>query len=392
MEVITQTVLHTLEHTVSQHRVRVRHINTRVNRSQDERERFRLRKLSALAAQFSRSAIAAAQSYEAYYPISQNRIGVLRDLVLLLPFRLLGHRITIHLHGAALDDFLSKQPAWLRRAISFIVSRNQSSGIVLTESLRKCLEPIIAPENIRIVPNTVRIPATAASDEIVATADSLRVLFLGTLMPIKGYRELIIAVNELAQEGLDVTLDLAGELRSQADSRWLRENASGPHVRYHGPVARDRKWQLMRETNVIAIPSTALEGQPLAVLEGMATGHAIIATAQGGIAETVADAAVLLPPVRGPLLVTELRRGLHSLASPASRTALTTRAHERFQAEFSPGRFADRWLDAIVRPADPENGNCKSGRVVQGRALQCGASPDADQSPLIARPDTSTDD
>jgi glycosyltransferase involved in cell wall biosynthesis len=355
MEAITQTVLHTLEHNVPQHRVRARHINTRVNRSQDERERFHLRKLSALAVQFSRSTMAAAQSYEAYYPISQNRIGLLRDLVLLLPFRLLGRRITIHLHGAALDDFLSKRP-WVRLALSFTVSRKQSSGIVLTESLRKCLEPIIAPENIRIVPNTVRIPATAASDEIVATAESLRVLFLGTLMPIKGYRELIIAVNELVQEGLDVTLDLAGELRSQTDSRWLSENVSGPHVRYHGPVAGDRKWQLLRQTNVIAVPSTAPEGQPLALLEGMATGHAIIATAQGGIAETVADTAVLLPPVRGPLLVTELRRGLRSLASPASRWPLTTSACERFQAEFSPVRFADRWLDAVVSPPYSENG------------------------------------
>lgn len=348
VETMTQAVLTGLASDVSPRRVRVRHINTRVNRWQSERERFRWRKLGPLGRQLAQSTAAAAARYDAYYPVSQNRIGLLRDLVLLLPFRLLGRHVTIHLHGAALDKALLQQPAWLRRALSFTVPRNRSSGIVLAESNRRCLEPLIDPANIRVVPNSVWIPSTAACEEVVATAQTVRVLFLGTLMPTKGYRELLLAVRELIDEGLDITLDLAGEPLSDSDASWLEPHLSEPRIRYHGHVSGERKWQLMRETNVMAAPPTAPEGQGLTVLEAMATGHALIATAQeGGIAETVGDTGVLLPPVRGRMLVTELKQALRSLADPAARRTLAARAEQRFSLKFSPDAYLGQWLDAV---------------------------------------------
>ena len=42
--------------------------------------------------------------------------------------------------------------------------------------------------------------------------------------------------------------------------------------------------------DVMALPSTVPEGQPLAILEGMAAGCAILTTAQGSIVDTVGDA------------------------------------------------------------------------------------------------------
>jgi glycosyltransferase involved in cell wall biosynthesis len=208
--------------------------------------------------------------------------------------------------------------------------------------------PIIDPANIRVVPNTVRIPNSAECEETVATSETVRVLFLATLMPTKGYRELVTAVHHLINEGFDITLDLAGEPWSDSDARWLQQHLFEPGLRYHGPLVGEQKWRLMRETNVIAVPSTAPEGQPLTVLEAMATRHALIATAQGGIAETVGDAAVLLAPASGRMLVADLKQALRSMADPAARAGLTARAHQRFTLEFSADAYLERWLNAIV--------------------------------------------
>ncbi len=158
VETITQTLLSELERLGSRAGLRYRHVNAAVNRTQRAREAFQPRKLVLLLGQPARGGLLALRGYDGYYPISQNRVGLLRDMALLLPFRLTRRTVTIHLHGGALDRVLQEQPRWMRRLVHAVVGRPDAYGIVLTSSLRHCLEPLVNTHRIVVVPNTVPAP------------------------------------------------------------------------------------------------------------------------------------------------------------------------------------------------------------------------------------------
>ena len=66
-----------------------------------------------------------------------------------------------------------------------------------------------------------------------------------------------------------------------------RARALGSAVDFRGSLAPSIVADLERRASVVAIPSTAPEGLSLVALEAMARGTIVVATACGGLAETV---------------------------------------------------------------------------------------------------------
>ena len=322
-----------------------RHVDTSISRRIDERERLTARKALVVVAQAARSAWLAARGYDVYAPVSQNRIGLVRDLALLAPFRLARRRIVIHLNGGALDSVLAEQPWWLRRALRWLVGRGDARGIVVAPSLRRCLEPLLPPERIFVVHNPVEdvLPTGAKPPQ-----PPLRVLFLATVMQTKGYRELVEAVVALADDGVPIVLDVAGLPFRDADARWV-EAVSHPAVAWRGHLDGAAKRDALAQAHVVAQPSTAPEGQPFTILEAMAASCAIVATSWPGIAATVGDReAILLPAAGGPALRSALERALRQLAEDPSRPAeLGRAARVRYEREYTPELFFRAWLRAV---------------------------------------------
>jgi glycosyltransferase involved in cell wall biosynthesis len=319
-----------------------------ISSSLSDRERFSVRKVVRLAGQVVRSARLAASGFDAYYPISQNRMGLLRDLALLAPFRIARRRIVVHLHGGLLDRFLACEPAWLRRTIRWALSGPEAGGIVLTPSLRHCLEPLVPQERISVVPNTALAPAWVARKD---REDNLRVLFMSTLIETKGYRELAAAVAALAARGAKVELDIAGEPYAPGDVEWMGGFGSHPAVRFRGRLDGDDKWEAFRRADVFALPTTyPPEGQPISIIEAMAAACAILATEREGIADMVGpDQGVLIPARVGPVLQSDLERVILELAANRDRTArLGQAARARYEAELSPELFIGFWLEALT--------------------------------------------
>jgi glycosyltransferase involved in cell wall biosynthesis len=344
METITQTLLWALGRLGPVTGLCYRHVNTAVNRSQREQSTFRLHKLVRLWWQLALASAVAVQGYDAYYPISQNRIGLLRDIVLLLPFRLTRRAIILHLHGGALDQVLRAETWWMRTVVRAVAGGPRAYGIVLTPSLRRCLEPLVRTERIGILPNAVLTPAHRG--ESADRRGTLRVLYLSTLIPSKGYRELVRAVSALARAGVDVQLDLAGEPASQQDDAWIETYAADPAIQFRGPLIGAAKWNALDRAHVLALPSIEPEGQPLAILEGMACGCAILTTAQGGISETVDQSeGAVLERVDHSSLEAEIRRVLTDWSEDREALARAgNAARARFERTHSPEPFIQRWL------------------------------------------------
>ena len=116
----------------------------------------------------------------------------------------------------------------------------------------------------------------------------------------------------------------------------VRELGLGDAVTVTGFVANP--FPLVRRLDVLAHPARR-DPFPLALLEGMALGRPIVASAVGGIPEMIEDgvSGLLVPPDDAGALSAAL---IALLRDPGRRTRLGTAARERLETRFSPAQFA----------------------------------------------------
>ncbi|MEV4106457.1 glycosyltransferase [Nonomuraea sp. NPDC049695] len=118
------------------------------------------------------------------------------------------------------------------------------------------------------------------------------VVCLARMRSVKGQSFLLDAGVLLAAQGTPCTLVLVGD--GPEEDR-LKEHASGldVDVRFVGPAKDPRGW--LTRADVVVLPSIS-EGLSNAVMEAMAQGRPIVATAVGGTPELLEDRGVLVPP------------------------------------------------------------------------------------------------
>lgn len=119
----------------------------------------------------------------------------------------------------------------------------------------------------------------------------VRLAAFGRLDPVKGFEVLIRAI--LRPPRLPVELDLFGIEQGGVGARharMLRELAGGDgRIRFREPVAADRVPVLMRDHDLLAVPSVWLETGPLVVYEAFAAGIPVLGSRRGGVRELVQD-------------------------------------------------------------------------------------------------------
>jgi glycosyltransferase involved in cell wall biosynthesis len=166
-----------------------------------------------------------------------------------------------------------------------------------------------------------------------------RLLTVGRLAPEKGHATLLAALGMLARAGHPFTADLIGDgalaerLRASARRAGLGERVAFRGALPHGDVLR-----AYGGADVLVLPSR-WEGCPNAVLEAMAHGLPVVATAVGGVPELVEHevSGLLVPPEDPAALADALARML----GDAELRAAMGRAGRSRAAMFAPGpRFA----------------------------------------------------
>lgn len=108
-------------------------------------------------------------------------------------------------------------------------------------------------------------------------------VFVGRYERRKGLEELFAVLRDLEEEGhKGFEFDFIGPIPEE--KRWKR-----PGIRYHGQVRDSGTIQrLLREAQILVCPSYS-EGMPTVILEGMASGCAIIASDVGAVQEQVSS-------------------------------------------------------------------------------------------------------
>ncbi len=183
------------------------------------------------------------------------------------------------------------------------------------------------PERVSVLPNPApELPSLPSKDD-VRTELGLEgdvLVFAGRLGPQKS---LGTALDALARTA-DVTLVVAGDgpERTALEQRSAALGLDG-RVRFLGSVPRERVLELFRAADAALLPS-AWENFPHTVVEALAVGCPMIATAVGGVPEVVTDGenGLLVPPRDADALVAaigrffgdaELRARLSAAAAPS---------------------------------------------------------------------------
>ena len=141
--------------------------------------------------------------------------------------------------------------------------------------------------NISLIPNGVDL--TAFGSATIPDDGALRLLCVARLIERKGQQHLIQAVKRLAEQGIDVTLELVGTGDAQAaNETQARELGIAERVQFVGYVPREEIARHYSAAHVFVLASYN-EGMSVATLEAMAAGLPVVVTRTGGTDELVVE-------------------------------------------------------------------------------------------------------
>jgi glycosyltransferase involved in cell wall biosynthesis len=162
----------------------------------------------------------------------------------------------------------------------------------------------------------------------------LRLLFVGRFSDEKGAPHLQRVMQMLEGRGIPATLSMAGPA-------CVSKQQSTVCV---GPLAREEILALMRESDVLLVPSQIAENQPTVILEAASLGLPVIASRIGGIPETLGEDGVAVPPNNVAAWADAIAR----LAEPEAFIQAVT-VSRRLTERHSANRYRDALLGLIVK-------------------------------------------
>ena len=195
------------------------------------------------------------------------------------------------------------QSRWLARRTSRIVGCSEGVRQVL-------LDMGMPPERTVAIPNGICQQAFAGADAQPVATRVAGIVMVARFARQKDHETLLRALALLRERGLRPPLLLAGggKARHRAPlERLAAELGLGAQVRFLGVV---RNVPELLIGHRIAVLSTHYEGMPLALIEGMAAGCAVVGSAVPGVREVLDDGVdgLLVPEADAPALADALER------------------------------------------------------------------------------------
>ncbi|MBN2395326.1 MAG: glycosyltransferase family 4 protein [Candidatus Atribacteria bacterium] len=216
-----------------------------------------------------------------YLSIGQTFLGVLRFFPYFFVAKIFSKKIVVHIHGNHLRDEYEGLRGLKKKVFRSILTCSDG-GIVISEILKRNLQPFIERKSIYVVPNFAE--EFLFEQGISKQSEVIRVIYLSNLLEDKGVFDFLEGLLLLKKKGLEFSVKMAGMMTSSTSEKVQRYIAElGNIVEYLGVVSGDEKRNLLNWGNVLVLPSKLNEGQPLSILEAMATGNVILTTKVGGI-------------------------------------------------------------------------------------------------------------
>jgi glycosyltransferase involved in cell wall biosynthesis len=193
----------------------------------------------------------------------------------------------IHVHGNHLGNEYKELKGFKNKIFKHYISK-AAGGIVLSASLKDNFEGLLPADKVFVVENFAQDNLTEEA-VIDKPVDMVRLLYLSNLMKEKGILDFLIALSKLKADGLIFKADIAGKIEDESTNE-IRQRLEELKdcVTYHGIVHGQAKIDLLKNSNVFILPTYyKMEGQPIALIEAMATGNILLTTKHAGIPDIV---------------------------------------------------------------------------------------------------------
>jgi len=213
--------------------------------------------------------------------------------------RLIGAPCVVKLHGSDIN-VMARLPG-PRRQTAWALSRAARVVAVSRALADEVAELGVPRDRIAIVMNGVdpelfRVRDRAAARSELGLPGGPLALCVANLKPEKGVLDLARAWERVARELPDARLVFVGD----GPARAALESALPPRATLAGPQTLPRVATWLAACDVLVLPSHA-EGTPNVVLEALASGRRVVATAVGGVPDLITSGALgALVPAQQP--------------------------------------------------------------------------------------------
>lgn len=184
-------------------------------------------------------------------------------------------------HGVA--EARPVEPRW--RFISRILARLTTQVFTVSEGSKRFLVDHVElrERDIAVIPNGVDTVRFAPRGNAPRSEGPLRIGTVGSLSPVKNQALLIRACHRALQQGIDLTLEIAGEGRERpALEKLIDALGVAERVKLLGHI--DDTPGFLNSLDIFVLSSDS-EAHPNALTEAMACGLPCIASRVGGVAE-----------------------------------------------------------------------------------------------------------
>lgn len=222
-----------------------------------------------------------------YITLSPVGIAFFKDALLALMLKMFGVELIFHLHGKGLKEYSNKN-AWLKSLYKLVFT--DVDVIHLSEGLYTDIDHLVPRHRFYAVNNGINM--LPLNKEKEALKFPIRFLYLSNLVREKGAMELLEACENLQNSGAFEVV-FAGkyfdnEFKDEFQCRI--NNTSLKNISVLGGVYGADKIELLKSSDVMVLPTYySNECFPLALIEAMASGMAIISTPEGAIPDMVED-------------------------------------------------------------------------------------------------------
>ena len=148
-----------------------------------------------------------------------------------------------------------------------------------TDLYRRYIIPEQFLSRIVYIPNAINLPANTGSKP----AGDLKVLYAGRPLGAKRVKLIARIAREIRKIDKNIQFEMMGDMSKVIDA------AEYPYIKFHGTIKDDDTINKIYSENHVLILVSEMEGFPMAIIEAMANGCAIVATPVGDIPLHVHD-------------------------------------------------------------------------------------------------------
>ncbi|RXP45920.1 glycosyltransferase [Lutibacter sp. HS1-25] len=242
-----------------------------------------------------------------YFTPGQTFFGLLKYAPFIILCILLKKPYVIHVHGNHLGVHYQSLKGVKKQLFHFLISK-ASAGIVLSKSLKDNFKDLLPLDDIFVVENFAGNDIYKNTEELIKRTDIPRIIYLSNLMAEKGILDLLDALIILDKKGVNYKAIVAGAIESSIKMSVISKlEKLGNKVNYVGVVQGQEKIEALIGSNIFILPTFyKMEGQPISILEALATGNIIVTTNHAGIPDIITSKNGYLLDPQSPEMISKV--------------------------------------------------------------------------------------